>query len=143
MQRLTLLIPALIAASLAGGCVVSGHARVRTHAYVEPQPELVYVSPGVYVIADYDEPVFYSDNYYWAYRGGVWYRSSYYTRGWVRVRSTPYVIARIDRPHAYVRYRGEGRARMKVRDHRDGGRHDNGRRAKPAKRERVRVRDHR
>jgi hypothetical protein len=61
------------------------------------------------------------------------------------VRSTPYVIARIDRPHAYVRYRGEGRARVRVQDHRNGnsGRHDNGRRAKPAKRERVRVRDHR
>jgi hypothetical protein len=143
MQRLTFLIPTLMALTLAGGCVVSGHAHVRSRAYVDPQPELVYVSPGVYVIADYSEPVFYSDNYYWLYRDGYWYRSGYYTGGWVRVRSTPYVISRIDRPHAYVRYRGEGRARVRVRDQRDGRSHDSGRRAKPAKRERVRVRDHR
>ena len=75
MQRLTFHIPTLMVATLAGGCVVSGHAHVRTRAHVVAQPELVYVSPGVYVIADYHEPVFYSDNYYWRYHGGYWYRS--------------------------------------------------------------------
>jgi len=155
MQRPTILLAMLIALTLAGGCVVTGQTHVRTRAYVAAEPELVYVSPGVYVIADYDEPIFYSDNYYWLYRDGYWYRSSYYSGGWVTVSSTPYAIARIDRPHAYVRYRGEGRggrgaagagrmrARGDVRDHRSGGGSHDSARSAPAPRTRATVRDHR
>ncbi len=79
-------------------------------------PELVYVSPGVQVIANYDEPVFYSDNYYWRYNSGIWYRSPYHTRGWVRTYDVPVAVRRIDRPTAYIRYRGPDRT--VVRDHR-------------------------
>ncbi len=136
MKRLTLLLTLLLATATTG-CVVRGNVGAR--AYVEPQAELVYVSPGVYVVADYDEPVFYSDNYYWAQRDGYWYRSGYYSGGWVRVQSAPHVIAQIDRPRGYVRYRGEGRARIRARDHRGGGQHQ----VAPAHRSRGRGRDHR
>ena len=67
-------------------------------------PDLVTVSPGVQVIADYDEPIFYSDGFYWRYYGGAWYRSNYYTGGWVYARP-PVAVLRIDRPYAYRHYR--------------------------------------
>jgi hypothetical protein len=44
-------------------------------------PDLVTVSPGVQVVADYDEPVFYTDGFYWRYTDGGWYRSNNYATG--------------------------------------------------------------
>jgi hypothetical protein len=98
-------------------------------------PDLVDVGGGVQVIADYDEPVFYSDNFYWRFYGGTWYRSNAYNRGWVVYNDVPYSVRRIDRPHAYVHYRPQGwtprsqrgnngyreapRNEPYVRDHRD------------------------
>ena len=71
---------------LVGGCAASGSARYSASVTT---PNLVYVSPGVQVIEDYDEPIFYSSNMYWRYDGGVWYQSRYHTSGWVRVASPP------------------------------------------------------
>lgn len=61
------------------------------------------------MIANYREPIFYSDNHYWRYSGNVWYRSSVHTRGWVRYQA-PTAVLRIERPSAYVYYRGSARA---------------------------------
>src|SRR3954471_12849051 len=96
------IIPAtfLLAAALATGCA----ATVASDGY---GPDLVTVSPGVQVIADYDEPIFYSDGYYWRDYGGGWYRSSYYTGGWAYARP-PAAVMRIDRPYAYRHYRPSG-----------------------------------
>ncbi|HEU5058360.1 MAG TPA: hypothetical protein VFU21_17630 [Kofleriaceae bacterium] len=94
---------------MTSGCVVHGRARVG--ATVHAEPALVEVSPGVMVIEDYDEPVFYSDGYYWLYSDGVWLRSSYHTGGWVRVRTVPTRIVSIRSPRAYVRYRGRAGVR--------------------------------
>jgi len=88
-----------MAALALGGCA----ATVATG----PAPDLVYVSPGVQVIADYDEPIFYSDGFYWRYYGGTWYRSTYYTGGWVYARP-PVAVLRVDRPYAYSHYRPQG-----------------------------------
>jgi hypothetical protein len=93
---------ALLAAVLATGAGCT--AAVVSDPYA---PDLVYVSPGVQVIADYNEPIFYSSGLYWRYYGGVWYRSSYYTGGWVYA-TPPAAILRIDRPNYYVRYRPAG-----------------------------------
>lgn len=100
------LLAALLSALLVVGCTAS--ARVHGSARVS-SPDLVYVSPGVQVIANYREPIFYSDNYYWRYSGNVWYRSSIHTSGWVRYQA-PSAIVRIERPSAYVYYRGSARA---------------------------------
>lgn len=83
-------------------------------------PDMVAVSPGVQVIADYDEPIFYADGFYWANRGGAWYRSSYYTGGWIYYARPPGVIVSIHNPHAYRHYRPHGWAP------RGGGRHGHG-----------------
>ena len=109
----TRLLQALLFAGLAGGCTGTGAVQYGASASVTT-PELVYVSPGVQVIADYDEPVFYSDNYYWRYNNNVWYRSQYHTRGWVRVESPPVAVRRIDRPQTYIRYRGNARADVRT-----------------------------
>jgi hypothetical protein len=93
------ILPAvLLAAVLGGGCAATVTAST---------PDLVYAAPGVQVIADYDQPIFYSDGFYWWWSGGIWYRSSYYTGGWVAARP-PVAVMRIERPYAYVRYRPAG-----------------------------------
>ncbi len=96
----SLLAASLLAAALAAGCA----ATVAADAY---GPDLVTVSPGVQVIADYNEPIFYSDGFYWRYYGGTWYRSSYYTGGWVYARP-PVAVLSIERPYAYRYYRPQG-----------------------------------
>jgi hypothetical protein len=83
MKRIhLLLIAASLGMLLSSGCVVRAHGGARV-GYV--QPELVYVSPGVQVLADYDEPVFYSEGFR-RYYGGGWYRSNYHSYGWSRPR---------------------------------------------------------
>ena len=109
MSRFTLSL--LAAVALATGCVAHGTGTVGYSAsYTATSPDLVYVSPGVQVIADYDEPIFYSDNFYWRHQGGVWYRSSYYDRGWVYARPPSAVIS-INDPYRYRRYRPAGYVR--------------------------------
>ncbi len=74
--------------------------------FVDP-PVLVTVEPGVWVVQDSDYPVYQVDDYYWVYRGNVWYRSQSYSGGWAvaDVGIVPPTIAHRD--HAmYVHYRG-------------------------------------
>lgn len=115
----TSLLRSVLFVALAGGCAGSGQF---TYASTATVPELVVISPGVQVIADFDEPIFYSGNYYWRNDGGFWYRSSSHTHGWARVQVAPVEIQRIERPSAYIHYRGEARARVsgdrEARDHR-------------------------
>jgi hypothetical protein len=96
---------------MAGLSACSGSGQVTYSGEVQP-PQLVEVSPGVQVIADYDQPVFYSDSYYWRYDNGIWYRSREHTRGWARVEVVPPQIRTIDRPQVYVHYRGHAQATM-------------------------------
>lgn len=125
-----LILSAALGAAALTGCYTEGDV-----GYTTPQggvyassPDLVTVSPGVQVVADYDEPVFYNDGFYWRYYDGGWYRSSNYASGWFFVAAPPIVITRIDRPYAYVHYRPNGyvarsrapyrRPEPIVRDHR-------------------------
>jgi hypothetical protein len=103
---------ALLFSAVLAGCTGSGAVRYSATAQVST-PELVEIEPGVMVVADYDEPVFYSEGVYWRYYGGIWYRSPYYNRAWVRVSAPPVAVRRIPRPEYYVRYRAQ------VRDHRE------------------------
>jgi hypothetical protein len=70
--------------------------------------DLVEVSPGVEVIADYDEPIFFADDVYWVNRGGYWYSSGWYGGGWTRAERVPGHISGIGHPDAYVHYRPQG-----------------------------------
>lgn len=99
------ILPVLFSAILAGGCVEP--AGVAYSGSVST-PDLVAVGPGVQVIADYDEPIFFSDGFYWWWYDGYWYRSTYYTGGWTYVASPPLFSARISQPHIYRHYRPQG-----------------------------------
>ncbi len=70
--------------------------------------DLVEISPGVEVIADYDEPIFFADDFYWVNRGGIWYSSGWYGGGWVRAGNVPPHIAGIPHPEGYAHYRPAG-----------------------------------
>jgi hypothetical protein len=89
--------------SLAVGCAGRGEVMYSTDVRA---PDLVEISPGVEVVADYDQPVFYSDQHYWRQDAGVWYRSERYDHDWVRVDEVPAQVRTIERPEQYVHYRG-------------------------------------
>lgn len=48
-------------------------------------PPLVVVEPGVQVVEDNDEEVFFVNQYYWVRRGPRWYRAKDHRGGWVVV----------------------------------------------------------
>ncbi len=74
-------------------------------AYVE-EPDLVEINGGVRVVYDAEEPVFYSDNFYWRFGDdGSWYRSSVHTGGWTVYNDVPVHVRSIERPREYRRYR--------------------------------------
>ncbi|MCX5747194.1 MAG: hypothetical protein NT062_32390 [Proteobacteria bacterium] len=77
--------------------------------------DLVYAAPGVEVIADYDESIFFADSFYWRYDSGAWYRSSRYNGGWAVYASPPQVVLRIEQPRAYAHYRPQGWVARKAR----------------------------
>jgi hypothetical protein len=107
--RLAMVLAAVLAAPLlASGCAARVYSAPPPTAPLPYGPELVYAAPGVQVIADYGEPIFYADGFYWRNYGGQWYRSSYYTGGWAYYAQPPIVITRIQRPHAYAHYRPYG-----------------------------------
>lgn len=90
--------------------MTSGHVAVGGPVVVA-RPHLAVVGPGIWVVEDYHEPVFYTGGFYWASRGGIWYRSRYHHTGFIRVHNhgVPVVVRGVRRPHTYVRYRARGR----------------------------------
>ena len=113
------LLSAALLATLASGCYTTGSVGYGgTIATTTVAPDLVYIGPGVQVIADYHEPVFYSDGYYWRETNGAWYRSSVHTGGWIYA-APPRTVIGIQNRHSYRNYRPAGYVRRApVRDHR-------------------------
>jgi hypothetical protein len=48
------------------------------------------------------------NNLYWRYDNGLWYSSRWHDRGWATSYNVPVAVRGIDRPGAYVHYRGNG-----------------------------------
>jgi hypothetical protein len=143
------LLLSVLAATAFAGCVTHGDVGVGySYGYASPAPEMYVNADGVNVVAYADYPTFYSDDYYWMYNGGTWYRSSYYGGGWAVSYDVPYRVRSIREPHSYAHFRpGVGWTRSSaggtaVRDHRYNGGGYNGNQGRtynsgPA------VRDHR
>jgi len=104
-----MLLTAVIGASASNGCVARVHGEARTSAVVESEPSLVLVD-GVWVVEDYNEPVFYDEGFYWRFYGGVWYRSNVHTGNWVRVDVVPNRVRAIDRPTRFVHFHAAANA---------------------------------
>jgi hypothetical protein len=71
-------------------------------------PPLVVVQPGVEVVSDLDEEVYFVDGWYWVRRGTSWYRTHDH-RGrwaWVAPVRVPVALVRIP-PGQYRRFYGE------------------------------------
>jgi hypothetical protein len=75
----------------------------------ETAPVLVEVSPGVQVVPDYDQEVFFVDGWYWHRSGPHWYRTHDHRGGWVvaQRREVPRGLVRIP-PGRYKHYRAGG-----------------------------------
>lgn len=138
-----ILLPVVIGLGFTAGCYTRGDVGMSaTYStgggyYASGGPELYYYSPGVSVVAYSDDPVFYSDNYYYRYYGGTWYQSPYYNSGWSVAYNVPYGVRSIDRPHSYARFQprqgwtrvnagatgptGYTQGGVQVRDHRNNG----------------------
>ena len=91
------------------GCLIRGTARTTVS-----EPSLVLIHGDVWVVEAYDEPVFYTEGYYWRWRTGVWYRSDVYSSGWVVYREAPATIRSINNPRVYAHYSAPAGARKRV-----------------------------
>src|SRR5439155_23656719 len=102
MKRTTISAYVFVVAASLGGCG-AGEVEYGGEVHVT-SPELVTVSPDVQVVADADEPLFYSDGAYWLYRDNNWYRSDNYRGGFARIEPVrvPVAVRTIDRPQMYV-----------------------------------------
>ena len=96
----------VIALSLAGGCYVETVPTVDVAA----RP-LANVAPGVDVVAGTN--VYFADDAYWYWDGGLWYRSAYWGGPRISVDVVPPVLARLSHPVIYPHFG----ARIAVRGH--------------------------
>ncbi len=131
-----------LTAALAFGLVTattsSSFAQVRVEVAVPlptirftAPPPLVVIAPGVQVVPDYPEEVFFVQGYYWHRVGPRWYRARDYRGGWA-VAPAPVVPATIVRlpPGRYKKYvreeRRDERREERREDHGHGNGHGNG-----------------
>jgi len=113
---------------LSAGCVAHAQgamvAEADTPVVFTAEPTLVEVDSGIWVVRDYDYPVYFVDDNYWVFRDGIWYRSNSYQGGWVRIEATAVPQVIIHRDHrAYVHYHGAATAQVKAAPRR-GGEHE-------------------
>jgi len=118
---------------------------MRIQVALPAAPPLVVVQPGVQVVENQDEEIFFSNGWYWVERDGYWYRARNPRSAFVFVESrrVPVAIVRLPRGHyrhwRRAEYREERRERHEERkewrererhrgrghDHgHDGDRHD-------------------
>lgn len=71
----------------------------------EAPPVLVVVQPGVQVVEDYDDEVFFVDGWYWCRRDDRWFRTKTHRGGWVFVeRGVPMSLVKLP-PGQYRRWK--------------------------------------
>jgi hypothetical protein len=117
-RMLPLLLALLPAPALAGSIDVS--------IKFEAPPALVVVSPGIQVVPDFDEEVFFVDGYYWTRRDDAWYRTHDYKGGWVVVEHdhVPPGLVKVP-PGQYKRWHQE-KKEEKHEEHHDEHHEDHG-----------------
>ena len=102
-------------------CLLAAPAFAQVHVAVEvptirfaTRPTLVEVAPGVQVVPDNEEEVYFTDGYYWHHRGPNWYRTREYSGGWelAEPRYVPRTIVSYE-PGRYRRWHAEERREVK------------------------------
>jgi hypothetical protein len=91
----------------------------------EVAPPLVVVQPGVQVVEDFDDEVFFVDSWYWCRRDGRWFRTRSHRGGWVVVedRAVPVTLVKLP-PGQYRRWKP---VKVKVEHGHGNGKHGKGR----------------
>jgi hypothetical protein len=88
------LLPAAARAQVAG----------RIQVALPTAPPLVVVQPGVQVVADQDEEVFYTRGWYWVQRDGGWYRARAPRSSFVYVERRLVPVALVRSPPGHYRH---------------------------------------
>jgi hypothetical protein len=97
-------------------------------------PPLVVVEPGVQVVEDNDEEVFFVNESYWVRRGPRWYRAKDHRGGWVVVDGPGVPPSLVRMPEGkYRRYKhgkavvidppGPGKVKVEKMEKHKGGKH--------------------
>ncbi len=94
----------------------AGTADVTYRAPLPASTSMVEIEPGVYVVADQDEPVSFADNFYWLYHDNSWYRTRDTSGNWIRIGRPTDTVLRIREPHRYRHYRPRGNDTVVIRD---------------------------
>ena len=88
-------------------------------------PPLVVVAPGVQIVEDNDDEIFFNDGYYWVERDGGWYRTKDYHGHWVVVERehVPVFIAE-HHPGAYKHWKHEEHQEHEEHEERKAEKHE-------------------
>lgn len=115
------LLVALIALAVLLPAAASAQIDLRIRVPMPPTPPLVVVTPGIQVVEDHDEEVFYTGGFYWVRRSDRWYRARRPNAefAYVERRSVPPTLVKMTPGH-YRRYRrAEHRAhKVQHKEHR-------------------------
>jgi len=105
MKRLML---AALAALTFSPAKAPAQVGVQIQVNVPVNPPLVVVQPGIQVVENWDEEVFFTGGFYWVRRDGYWYRAPSPRATWVYVEAhrVPPGLVRIPPGH-YKHYRKE------------------------------------
>lgn len=120
MRKLILALAVSVLPALASAQVgASASASVSLHLDLPVVlPALVVVTPGVQVVPEVEEEVFFVDGWYWVRQPSGWYRSRSHRSGWVLVpaRAVPARLVAIP-SGKYKRYKP-------AKHHGDNGHHE-------------------
>ena len=107
---------AVVTVVLGMGLIAARPARAQVSVLIaapairfEVAPPLVVVSPGIQVVPEYEQEVFFVDGWYWCRSGPYWYHTRDYRGGWVVVerRYVPVALVKIPPGH-YKHYKAKG-----------------------------------
>ncbi len=103
-----LLLSLLVALLLPWPARSQAQVQLQINLGLPPQPPLVVVQPGIQVVENWNEEVFFVSGWYWVRRDGGWYRarSPRASFVWVEPRRVPPGLVRIP-PGQYKHYRRE------------------------------------
>lgn len=124
MRTLLLLAAALLGLASPSPATAEVQVRLRM-GFPAVLPPLVVVQPGVRVVQDFDEEVFFTGGYYWVQRDHYWYRARDHRGTWSQVRPgrIPAALANHE-PGRYRRWQhDERRSWPEARQARGGARH--------------------
>ncbi|MBI5548666.1 MAG: hypothetical protein HY901_32695 [Deltaproteobacteria bacterium] len=123
------LVVALAACAFLAPALALGQVDLRIRVPLPPVPPLVVVHPGVQVVEDFDEEVFFTGGFYWTRRDGRWFRAPSPRVDFVPVAPKVVPVALVESPPGrYKRYKKAVKAHEKAerkaeKEHKKHGKH--------------------